>query len=81
MSHGIINLPALFIVLVLTLLLIRGIRESAFVNGLIVITKVAIVVLFIVLGWAFINPANHVPTSRRRRLRRRAGRVARTTAG
>ena len=47
--------------LVLSLLLIRGIRESAFVNGLIVITKVAIVVLFIVIGWGFINPANHMP--------------------
>jgi APA family basic amino acid/polyamine antiporter len=60
-SHGIMNVPALFIILVLTLLLIRGIRESAFVNGLIVITKVAIVLLFIVIGWGFINPANHVP--------------------
>jgi len=61
MSHGIMNVPALCIVLVLTLLLIRGIRESAFVNGLIVITKMAIVVLFIVIGWGFVNPANHVP--------------------
>ena len=42
-EHGIMNVPAMFIVLVLTLLLIRGIRESAFINGLIVITKVAIV--------------------------------------
>jgi APA family basic amino acid/polyamine antiporter len=60
-AQGIMNVPALFIVLVLTLLLIRGIRESAFVNALIVITKVAIVVLFIVIGWGFVNPANHVP--------------------
>ncbi|HEY7373623.1 MAG TPA: amino acid permease, partial [Polyangia bacterium] len=60
-AHGIMNVPAVFIVLMLTLLLIRGIRESAFVNGLIVITKVAIVLLFIALGWQFINPANHVP--------------------
>jgi basic amino acid/polyamine antiporter, APA family len=60
-AHGIMNLPALFIVGVLTLLLIRGIQESAFVNGLIVITKVAIVILFIALGWGFINPANHTP--------------------
>jgi APA family basic amino acid/polyamine antiporter len=60
-AHGIMNVPALFIVAVLSLLLIRGIRESALVNGLIVITKVAIVVLFIVLGWGFIDPANHVP--------------------
>jgi basic amino acid/polyamine antiporter, APA family len=60
-AHGIMNIPALFIIFVLTMLLIRGIRESAFVNGIIVITKVAIVVLFIVIGWGFINPANHVP--------------------
>ena len=60
-AHGIMNVPALFIIAVLTLLLIRGIQESAFVNGVIVITKVAIVILFIALGWGFINPANHVP--------------------
>jgi APA family basic amino acid/polyamine antiporter len=60
-AHGIMNVPAFCIVAALSLLLIRGIRESALVNGLIVITKVAIVVLFIILGWGFINPANHVP--------------------
>jgi APA family basic amino acid/polyamine antiporter len=60
-AHGIMNIPALFIVLVLSLLLIRGMKESAFVNGLIVIAKVAIVILIIVLGWAFIDPANHTP--------------------
>ncbi|HTA20178.1 MAG TPA: amino acid permease, partial [Polyangia bacterium] len=61
LAHGVMNVPALFIVAVLTLLLIRGIQESAFVNGIIVITKVAIVILFIALGWGFINPANHTP--------------------
>jgi APA family basic amino acid/polyamine antiporter len=60
-AHGIMNLPALFIVFVITLLLIRGMKESAFVNGLIVITKVTIVIMVIVLGWSFINPANHTP--------------------
>jgi basic amino acid/polyamine antiporter, APA family len=60
-AHGIMNLPALFIVLVLSLLLVRGMKESALVNNLIVITKVAIVVLIIVLGWSFIDPANHTP--------------------
>jgi APA family basic amino acid/polyamine antiporter len=60
-QHGIMNVPALFIILVLSLLLIRGMKESAFVNGLIVIAKVAIVILFIGLGWQFINPANHTP--------------------
>jgi basic amino acid/polyamine antiporter, APA family len=58
---GIMNIPALFIILLLTMLLIKGTRESAFVNGLIVITKVAIVILFIGFGWSFINPANHTP--------------------
>ena len=59
--HGIINLPALGIVSLLSLLLIRGTQESAFVNGIIVITKVAIVILIIVFGWHFINPVNHIP--------------------
>ncbi len=59
--HGMMNLPALFIVAMLTLLLIRGTQESAFVNGLIVITKVTIVILIIIFGWQFINPANHTP--------------------
>jgi APA family basic amino acid/polyamine antiporter len=46
---------------VLTLLLIRGTQESAFVNAIIVVIKVSIVLLVIGLGWGFINPANHTP--------------------
>jgi APA family basic amino acid/polyamine antiporter len=42
-------------------LLIKGTKESAFVNGLIVVLKVTIVVLVISIGWSFINPANHHP--------------------
>jgi APA family basic amino acid/polyamine antiporter len=60
-SHGLVNLPAVFILLMLTLLLIRGTAESAAVNNVIVIVKVAIVLMIIGLGWSFINPANHVP--------------------
>lgn len=60
-SQGIINIPALFIVFLLTLLLIRGARESSLVNAIIVITKVSIVILFIVFGWSFIRPENHTP--------------------
>src|SRR5207247_3476725 len=59
--YGMMNVPAVFILLILTLLLIRGTKESAFVNGLIVILKVSIVLLFIGIGWQFINPANHTP--------------------
>ena len=60
-EHGIINLPALFIVAVISLLLIKGIHESAVVNSIIVVVKVLIVILIIVLGWHFINPSNHTP--------------------
>src|SRR5438132_9917292 len=59
--YGMMNIPAVVILLVLTLLLIRGTRESALVNGFIVILKVSIVLLFIGIGWQFINPANHTP--------------------
>ena len=59
--HGIMNIPAVGIILILSALLIRGTRESAFVNSLIVITKVTIVLMVIVIGWGFINPANHNP--------------------
>ena len=58
---GIINLPALVILFVLTMVLIRGTQESAKLNGIIVFIKVAIVLLFIVLGWQFIKPENHTP--------------------
>ena len=59
--HGIMNMPAVFILLLLTLLLIRGTKESAFVNGIIVVLKVSIVLLVIGIGWHFVNPANHTP--------------------
>jgi APA family basic amino acid/polyamine antiporter len=58
---GMMNIPALFIILMLTMLLIRGTKESAVVNGIIVISKVSIVILFIVLGWSYMVPANHTP--------------------
>ena len=60
-EHGIINIPAFFIVAIISLLLIKGTQESAFVNGIIVVIKVAIVVLIIGFGWHFINPTNHIP--------------------
>lgn len=60
-SSGIINAPALVILLLLTMLLIKGTQESAMVNAIIVFIKVAIVILFIAIGWQFINPENHTP--------------------
>lgn len=61
LHSGIINAPALVILLLLTLLLIKGTQESALVNAVIVFIKVAIVVLFIALGWHFIKAENHTP--------------------
>jgi APA family basic amino acid/polyamine antiporter len=60
-EQGLINLPALFIVSAISLLLIKGIQESAFVNGIIVVVKVAIVIMIIIIGWNFVNPENHSP--------------------
>ncbi len=59
--HGIINLPALFILLLLSAILIKGTQESATVNAIIVFIKVAIVLVFIAIGWQYINPVNHTP--------------------
>ena len=53
------NIPAVIILFLLTALLVRGTKESALVNGLIVITKVTIVLMVIGIGWSFMNPANH----------------------
>ena len=61
MVHGIINLPAVFIVVGVSLLLMIGIQESARTNFVIVIIKVAVVILFICLGFFFINRANYTP--------------------
>lgn len=58
---GIVNIPAIIIVCLLSLLLIRGTQESSLVNNILVVVKVAVVLIFIALGWSFINPANHVP--------------------
>ena len=58
---GIVNVPAIVIVCLLSLLLIRGTHESSKVNNLLVILKVAVVLIFIGLGWSFIDAANHDP--------------------
>lgn len=58
---GMVNLPAIIIICLLSLLLIKGTKESALMNNLLVIMKVAVVLVFIALGWGFINPANHEP--------------------
>jgi basic amino acid/polyamine antiporter, APA family len=58
---GLINLPAVFIVVLMSLLLIRGTQESARVNAVIVALKVSVVLIFIFLGWQYISNDNYVP--------------------
>jgi len=58
---GIINIPAVLIVMIMSFVLIRGTRESAFVNGIIVLLKVAVVLTFIAVGWQYIRPENFTP--------------------
>ncbi|MCF0071621.1 amino acid permease [Dyadobacter sp. CY261] len=58
---GVINLPAIFIVILMSLLLMKGTQESALVNGIIVGLKVTVVIIFIILGWKYINESNYVP--------------------
>jgi len=58
---GIVNLPAVAIVGALTWLLVRGIRESARVNAVIVALKVAVILVFIALAAGHVNPANWRP--------------------
>ena len=60
-QQGLVNLPALFIIVMLSLLLVKGTQESALFNAVVVVLKVAIVIVFIAVGWQFINPANHTP--------------------
>ncbi len=60
-DHGIINLPAVFIIVLMSLLLIKGTKESATVNAFIVALKVTVVLVFIFLGWKYINNSNYDP--------------------
>ena len=58
---GVMNLPSVLIIMVISTILIIGIQESARFNAAIVAIKLAVVVLFIGLGYFFINYANYTP--------------------
>jgi len=60
-NGGYVNLPAIIIVVLLSLLLIRGTHESARMNNILVVLKLTVVLLFITLGWSHIDPQNYVP--------------------
>ena len=51
----------MLIVVLMSLILMRGTAGSSFFNGLIVFLKIAVILLFVVLGWKFIQSDNYVP--------------------
>ena len=60
-TGGTINLPAVLVTLAMTALQVRGVRESAWFNNAVVVLKVAVLLLFLLAGSAFVVPANWVP--------------------
>ena len=56
-----LDFGAIFIIIVVSMILMRGISESAMVNNIIVIVKVSIVLAVIAVGAFYIHPANYVP--------------------
>jgi APA family basic amino acid/polyamine antiporter len=61
MDGGIMNIPSALVVILLSLLLISGTEGSSKVNSVIVALKVVVVLIFIGIGWQFINSDNYVP--------------------
>lgn len=57
----IINFPAVFIVALVSAFLIGGIKQSAFVNNIIVVIKVSVILLFIGFGLSYIDTSNWTP--------------------
>lgn len=60
-SHAYFNFPAFLIVFILTVLLVRGIRESAGANNIMVMVKIGAIFLFLVIGGMLVRPVNWHP--------------------
>ncbi len=60
-AHGMVNLPAVIAIFLVTCLLVVGIQESANVNNLIVVFKLSVVIAFIAVGAFFVDTANWFP--------------------
>lgn len=60
-NGGLINLPAVIIVLLITILLTRGMSESKVVNDILVLVKIGIILLFVIVGAFHLKPANWHP--------------------
>lgn len=60
-GHGLINLPAIFIIAAVSILLMLGIKESSTANMVIVVIKLTVIAVFIGIGVFYINPENYTP--------------------
>ncbi len=60
-TGGLINFPAIFIIIIITTILVIGIKETATFNNVIVIVKVAVILLFVAFGISYIKPSNWTP--------------------
>src|SRR5262249_35307589 len=67
-SYVAVNVPAVLIMVAVTVVLVIGIRESATTNAIMVGVKLAVVLFVIAVGWRYIDPANwtSVPVTERR---------------
>ncbi|WP_246102399.1 amino acid permease [Methylobacterium terricola] len=59
--HGLVNLPAVLILCLISLLLMRGVRESTRVNSVIVVVKIAVVLAVVGVGLFYVKAQNYVP--------------------
>jgi APA family basic amino acid/polyamine antiporter len=57
----VVNLPAMGIVLLLTWLLVRGVRESSRANAVMVMVKLAVLAFFVIVGLFYVQPENYKP--------------------
>jgi len=60
-TDAIINIPAMFIIAAISALLVIGIKESAGFNNVMVITKVGVIIIFVIIGFFFVKSANWHP--------------------
>jgi basic amino acid/polyamine antiporter, APA family len=60
-TSGVMNLPAILITVAMTAVQVRGIRESARLNTALVIVKVAVLLVFVFVGFAYVKPSNWDP--------------------
>jgi len=60
-TGAVLDLPAIIITLIVTVILVKGIRESASFNATMVIVKLIIVFFVIIVGAFYVNPANWKP--------------------